>query len=161
MPSHRYVRTPDSPPPSIGYVEGLLEVMASFEGMILRRETMLSSHDIQVTPLQTGPSEPSPAAGREIQARGRGRRRVPARRDDDDESSEDEEPVSPQSKSSKGGGDGTSSGSMGGDDVEEGSEDGSRGSSGSGSGLDSGSGADGNGSGSTQPRKRMKRASQS
>ncbi|GMP96422.1 hypothetical protein CsSME_00045079 [Camellia sinensis var. sinensis] len=47
LPDHRYVRTPDSPPPSIEYVEGLLELMASFEGMILRRETMLSSHGIQ------------------------------------------------------------------------------------------------------------------
>ncbi|KAI8009968.1 Protein MAIN-LIKE 2, partial [Camellia lanceoleosa] len=47
LPDHRYVRTPDSPPPSIEYVEGLLEVLASFEGMILRRDTMLSFHGIQ------------------------------------------------------------------------------------------------------------------
>ncbi|GMP24457.1 hypothetical protein CsSME_00001719 [Camellia sinensis var. sinensis] len=48
---HRYVRTPDSPPicitPSIDYVKGLLEVMAFFEGMILRREMMLTSQGIQ------------------------------------------------------------------------------------------------------------------
>ncbi|KAI7982454.1 Protein MAIN-LIKE 2, partial [Camellia lanceoleosa] len=47
LPSHGYVRTPDSPPPSTGYVKVLLEVFASFEDMILRRETMLSSHGIQ------------------------------------------------------------------------------------------------------------------
>ncbi|KAI7998366.1 Protein MAIN-LIKE 2, partial [Camellia lanceoleosa] len=33
--------------PSVGYVEGLLEVLAIFKGMTLRRETMLSSHGIQ------------------------------------------------------------------------------------------------------------------
>lgn len=35
LPDHRYVRTPGSPPPSVEYVEGLLQVMASFESMIL------------------------------------------------------------------------------------------------------------------------------
>ncbi|GMP37948.1 hypothetical protein CsSME_00009403 [Camellia sinensis var. sinensis] len=123
LPDHRYVRTPGSPPPSVEYVEGLLQVMASFEGIILRREMMLTSH------------------------------RIP--------SSEEEEPASPQSESFEGGGDGTGSGSEGGDDAVEGSEEGSGGDSGSGSSLDSDGGADGDDAESAQPRKMMKRASQS
>ncbi|XP_028070047.1 hyphally regulated cell wall protein 3-like [Camellia sinensis] len=116
-----------------------------------------------VTPFQTGPSEPSPAAGRKIPAHGRGRGREPVMHDDYDETSEDEEPVSPQSESSEGGGDGTGtgSGSESGDDVEEGSEDGNGDSSGSGSSSDSDSGAGGDSSKSAQPRKKTKRASQS
>ncbi|XP_028062262.1 induced during hyphae development protein 1-like [Camellia sinensis] len=149
--------------PSIEYVEGLLEVMASFEGMILRREMMLNSHGIQVTPLQTGPSEPSLVVGREILARSRGRGREPVVRNDDDKTSEDEEPASPQSESSKGGGDDIGSGFEGGDDAEEGSKDGSGGSSdsGSGSSSDSNSSANGDSSKSAQLRKRTKRASRS
>ncbi|XP_028105275.1 hyphally-regulated protein-like [Camellia sinensis] len=161
LPDHRYVRTPGSPPPSVEYVEGLLQVMASFEGIILRREMMLTSHRIPVTPLQTGPSESSRAVEREISAHSRGRCQKPITCDDNGESSEEEEPASPQSESFEGGGDGTGSGSEGGDDAVEGSEEGSGGDSGSGSSLDSDGGADGDDAESAQPRKMMKRASQS
>ncbi|GMP24295.1 hypothetical protein CsSME_00001610 [Camellia sinensis var. sinensis] len=50
---YRYTRAHDAPPictaflASPGYTEGLLELLASFEGMILRRETLLSFHGIQ------------------------------------------------------------------------------------------------------------------
>ncbi|XP_028080507.1 uncharacterized protein LOC114282074 [Camellia sinensis] len=42
MPDHRYVNDPDSPPPTREYTEGLLGLVASLEGMVLRRETQLS-----------------------------------------------------------------------------------------------------------------------
>lgn len=69
---HRYVRVPDSPLAPAGYVEGLLTMLASFEGMILRREKLLGFHGIQVPSLPTavaavvaGPSAPPPAVKRE------------------------------------------------------------------------------------------------
>ncbi|XP_028076414.1 uncharacterized protein LOC114278545 [Camellia sinensis] len=71
LAGHRYVRALDAPPASTEYVEGLLEMLASLEGMILRRESILSFHGIEVPPLPTAvataavrPSVPSPAAGR-------------------------------------------------------------------------------------------------
>ncbi|CAL5404346.1 unnamed protein product [Camellia sinensis] len=70
LPDHRYVSAPDSALPPRGYVEGLLEAMASLEGMVLRRETMLYAYDISVTPLQPGPPGPSRVAGRGISIRG-------------------------------------------------------------------------------------------
>ncbi|GMP88165.1 hypothetical protein CsSME_00040242 [Camellia sinensis var. sinensis] len=66
MPDHRYVSDPDSPPPPREYTEGLLRVVASLEGMVLRRETMLCASCVQVPPLRTGPSRPSRAARRGI-----------------------------------------------------------------------------------------------
>ncbi|GMP41824.1 hypothetical protein CsSME_00011790 [Camellia sinensis var. sinensis] len=144
LPDHRYVSvdTPFLTPPR-GYVQGLLEVMASLEFLVLRREMILHSYDIPVlssllvTPVQPEPSKPSRVAGRGISARGQGRRRAPARCDD--ESSEEEED------------DVTGSGSKGGDDAEEDSDDGGSGSNG---------GAEGSGAKAAQP-KRVKRASQS
>lgn len=79
LPGHRYVSDPDSPPPPREYTEQLLEVVASLESMVLRRETMLYISGIPVTPLQPGPSRPSRAAGRGVSTRGRGMRRAPAR----------------------------------------------------------------------------------
>ncbi|GMP41590.1 hypothetical protein CsSME_00011636 [Camellia sinensis var. sinensis] len=143
FPDHRYVRAFDSASPSTGYVEGLLEAMASLEFLVLRRETMLHSHGISVlssflvTPLQPRPPGPSRVAGRRIPTRGRERRRAPARRDD--ESREEEELENPHS------------GSEGRDDTQEDSEDG-------GSGSDRG--ADGGRVKAAQP-KRVKMASRS
>ncbi|XP_028052376.1 uncharacterized protein LOC114256875 [Camellia sinensis] len=51
LPDHRYVSDPDSPPPPREYTEGLLEVVASLESMVLRRETLLYASGISVTPL--------------------------------------------------------------------------------------------------------------
>ncbi|KAI7985422.1 Protein MAINTENANCE OF MERISTEMS, partial [Camellia lanceoleosa] len=42
MPGHPYVRDPNSLPPTTEYTEGLLGLVASLEGMVLRRETQLS-----------------------------------------------------------------------------------------------------------------------
>ncbi|XP_028070117.1 splicing factor 3B subunit 4-like [Camellia sinensis] len=47
LPDHRYVRDPDSPPPPVEYVDEILGVMASLEGMVLRRETHLSAMGVQ------------------------------------------------------------------------------------------------------------------
>ncbi|KAL7260133.1 hypothetical protein ACSBR1_005904 [Camellia fascicularis] len=47
-PDHRYISDPDSPPPSREYTDGLLEVVPSLEGMVLRRETLLHSYSIPV-----------------------------------------------------------------------------------------------------------------
>ncbi|GMP35924.1 hypothetical protein CsSME_00008198 [Camellia sinensis var. sinensis] len=79
MPDHQYVSDPDPPPPPREYTEGLLGVVASLEGMVLWRETMLCASGVQVPPLRTGPSRPSRAARRGVSARGRGRRRAPVR----------------------------------------------------------------------------------
>lgn len=48
LPDHRYVSDPDSPLPPREYTEGLLEVVASLEGMVLRRETLLHSYSIPI-----------------------------------------------------------------------------------------------------------------
>ncbi|XP_028127109.1 uncharacterized protein LOC114323651 [Camellia sinensis] len=71
---HKYVRAPDSPPEPARYIKGLLEMLASFEGMILRREALFGFHGIQVPPLPiapvtavAGPSAPPPPVGRERQ----------------------------------------------------------------------------------------------
>ncbi|KAI7997899.1 Protein MAINTENANCE OF MERISTEMS, partial [Camellia lanceoleosa] len=42
MPGHRYVRDPDSPPPPVEYMDQVLKMVASLEGMVLRREAQLS-----------------------------------------------------------------------------------------------------------------------
>ncbi|GMP40999.1 hypothetical protein CsSME_00011253 [Camellia sinensis var. sinensis] len=81
---HRYVSAPDAPPAPPGYTEDLLELLASFGGMLLRREALLGFHNIQVLLIPTsptttapGPSVPPPEARRERQAptckRGRAR----------------------------------------------------------------------------------------
>ncbi|KAI7986318.1 Protein MAINTENANCE OF MERISTEMS, partial [Camellia lanceoleosa] len=42
VPGHRYVRDPDSPLPHVEYMDQVLEMVASLEGMVLRREAQLS-----------------------------------------------------------------------------------------------------------------------
>ncbi|KAI7981944.1 Protein MAIN-LIKE 1, partial [Camellia lanceoleosa] len=42
VPGHRYVRDPESPPPPVEYMDQVLEMVASLEGMVLRREAQLS-----------------------------------------------------------------------------------------------------------------------
>lgn len=51
LPDHRYVSDPDSPPPPKEYTERLLGVMASLEGMVLRRETQLFIASVSLPPL--------------------------------------------------------------------------------------------------------------
>ncbi|GMP59111.1 hypothetical protein CsSME_00022524 [Camellia sinensis var. sinensis] len=145
LPNHRYVRDPDSSPPPSEYIEGLLRLVASLEGMVLRRETQLFIIGVSMPPLLVGPSRPSRGAGRGDSTRNRGRRRAPNR--DDPESSEEEESAHPQSETSAGREDDSGSGSEGGGDAEEDSEGGD-------------SDSDGDGAEVAQS-KRTKRASQS
>ncbi|GMP80448.1 hypothetical protein CsSME_00035543 [Camellia sinensis var. sinensis] len=147
MPDHRYVSDPDSPPPPREYIEGLLGVVASLEGMVLRRETMLCASGVQVPPLRTGQSRPSRVARRGVSARGRGGRRAPVR--PDDESSEEEESAYPQSETSTGRDDDYGSSAEDRGDAEEDSDDGD-------SDSDDGAGA---GGAEAAQLKRVKRAS--
>ncbi|GMP36540.1 hypothetical protein CsSME_00008635 [Camellia sinensis var. sinensis] len=149
MPDHQYVSDPDSLPPPREYTERLLGVVASLEGMVLRRETMLCASGVQVPPLQTGPSRPSRAARRGVSARGRGGRRAPVRQDD--ESSEEEELAHPQSETSARRDDDSGSSAEDGGDTEEDSDDGD---------SDSDDGAGAGGVEAAQP-KRVKKASRS
>ncbi|CAL5337496.1 unnamed protein product [Camellia sinensis] len=68
MPDHRYVSDPDSPPPPRDYMDEMLELVVSLEGMVLRREAQLSILGFQMPPLHTGPqaepSGPSQGVGR-------------------------------------------------------------------------------------------------
>ncbi|GMP43768.1 hypothetical protein CsSME_00013005 [Camellia sinensis var. sinensis] len=111
---HRYVSDPDSPPPPREYMEGMLGLVASLEGMVLRREAQFSILGVSMPSLytepQVGPSRPSRGVGRGGSTRGRGRHRAP-------------EPAHPQLETSadREGGSGSDSGS--GDEAKEGSED--------------------------------------
>ncbi|XP_028103973.1 uncharacterized protein LOC114303031, partial [Camellia sinensis] len=60
LPDHRYVRDPDSPPPPVEYVDEILGVMASLEGMVLRRETHLSAMGAQIPPVYAPPQAGPP-----------------------------------------------------------------------------------------------------
>ncbi|KAL7234326.1 hypothetical protein ACSBR1_017845 [Camellia fascicularis] len=107
LPDHRYVSNPDSPPPTREYTDELLGMLATFEGMILRREAQLGIMGVQMPPVYAppragppGPSQRSRGAGPARGARGgrpsrgaRGagssrRRRAPIT---EDEPGEDEE----------------------------------------------------------------------
>ncbi|XP_028075857.1 uncharacterized protein LOC114278068 [Camellia sinensis] len=149
MPDHRYVSDPDSPPPTREYTEGLLRLVASLEGMVLRRETQLSIVGVLMPPLHTGPqagpSKPPRRAGRGGSTRGRGRCKAPVV---EEESSEEEEPAHPQSETFAGREDDSGSGSGSGDDANEDSK-------GSDSDFDDDDGAE------VVPQKRTKRASYS
>ncbi|XP_028097964.1 uncharacterized protein LOC114297674 [Camellia sinensis] len=92
MPDHRYVSDPDSPPPPREYSDDLLGLVASLEGMVLRRETQLFIAGVTMPPLQARPSRPSRRVGRRDSSRRRGRRRAPVI---DDEESNEEESVHP------------------------------------------------------------------
>ncbi|XP_028077053.1 uncharacterized protein LOC114279075 [Camellia sinensis] len=48
MPDHPYTRDPNSPPPTTEYAELLLGLVASLEGMVLRREAQLSIMGVSV-----------------------------------------------------------------------------------------------------------------
>ncbi|GMP61509.1 hypothetical protein CsSME_00023947 [Camellia sinensis var. sinensis] len=150
MPDHRYISDPDSPPPHREYIEGLLGVVASLEGIILQRETMLCAFGVQVPPLRTGPSRPSRAARRGVSARGRGGRRAPVSQDDE-ESSKESESAHPQFETSIGRDDDSGSSSEDGGDTEEAFEDGD---------SDSDDGVSAGGAEAAQP-KMVKRASRS
>ncbi|XP_028078014.1 uncharacterized protein LOC114279924 [Camellia sinensis] len=110
-------------PPPGEYSDDLLGLVASLEGMVLRRETQLFIAGVMMPPLQAGPSRPSRGAGRGDSSRRRGRRRAPII--NDKESSEEKESAHPQSETSAGREEDSGSDSESGDDDEEGSEDGS------------------------------------
>ncbi|GMP50871.1 hypothetical protein CsSME_00017306 [Camellia sinensis var. sinensis] len=100
MPSDRYAIDPDSPPPSRGYMEEVVGLVATLEGMVLRREAQLSVAGIQMPswsgqpqarppgpPWGAGPSGPFQGAGPSRPSRGfgpsrpfRGARGGPVRR---------------------------------------------------------------------------------
>ncbi|GMP61367.1 hypothetical protein CsSME_00023862 [Camellia sinensis var. sinensis] len=149
MPDHRYVSDPDSPPPPREYMEGVLGLVASLEGMVLRREAQLSILGFSMPSLHTGPqagpSRPSRGARKGGSTRDRGRRRA---RVIEEESSEKEEPTHPQSETSADREGGSSSGSeSGGDDGEDPEDDSSN--------------SDGAGGAEAVPQKMTKRASYS
>ncbi|KAI7994737.1 hypothetical protein LOK49_LG11G00498 [Camellia lanceoleosa] len=50
-PGHRYVSDPDSPPPPREYIDQMLGVVASLEGMVLRREAQMSIMCFQMPPV--------------------------------------------------------------------------------------------------------------
>ncbi|XP_028074154.1 RNA-binding E3 ubiquitin-protein ligase MEX3C-like [Camellia sinensis] len=121
MPSDRYAIDPDSPPPSRGYMEEVVGLVATLEGMVLRREAQLSVAGIQMPswsgqpqsrppgpPWGAGPSGPFQGAGPSWPSRGagpsrpfRGARGGPVRRrrahvvevepDEEEEDAEEEE----------------------------------------------------------------------
>ncbi|XP_028090260.1 uncharacterized protein LOC114290519 [Camellia sinensis] len=67
MPSDRYAIDPDSPLPSRGYTEEVVGLVATLEGMVLRREAQLSVAGIQMpswsSQPQARPSGPPWGAG--------------------------------------------------------------------------------------------------
>ncbi|CAL5328236.1 unnamed protein product [Camellia sinensis] len=121
MPSDRYAIDPDSPPPSRGYIEEVVGLVATLEGMVLRREAQLSVAGIQMPSWSgqpqarppgphwgAGPSGPFQGAGSSRPSRGagpsrpfRGARGGPVRRrrahvvevepDEEEEDAEEEE----------------------------------------------------------------------
>ncbi|XP_028095556.1 uncharacterized protein LOC114295518 [Camellia sinensis] len=149
LSDHRYVRDPNSPPPPSEYMDGLLEVVASLEGMVLQREMLLFVAGVQVPLLQAGPFRPSRGTGRGSSTRSRGRRRALIR--DDEKPSEEKESAHLQSETFVGREEDSGSGSESGGDAGVDPEDGS---------SDSDGGAGGGGAEATQV-KRMKRASRS
>ncbi|GMQ01745.1 hypothetical protein CsSME_00048281 [Camellia sinensis var. sinensis] len=130
-------------------MDGLLEVVASLEGMVLQREMLLFVAGVQVPLLQAGPFRPSRGTGRGSSTRSRGRRRALIR--DDEEPSEEKESAHLQSETFVGREEDSGSGSESGGDAGVDPEDGS---------SDSDGGAGGGGAEATQV-KRMKRASRS
>ncbi|KAL7212351.1 hypothetical protein ACSBR2_015103 [Camellia fascicularis] len=157
-PDHRFVRDPDSPPPPIEYMDEMLGLVASLEGMVLRREAQLSIMGVQMPPVytqpQAGPSRPRRGAGPSGPSRGvrrGGSSRKCRAQIIEEEASEEEEAVDRQSETSADRKEGSDPGSGSGDEAEEGSEDG---------GSDSDD-ADGDDGVEAVPQKRTKRASYS
>ncbi|KAI8010906.1 Mediator of RNA polymerase II transcription subunit 22b [Camellia lanceoleosa] len=164
MPDHRYVSDPDSPLPPREYIDEMLGLVASLEGMVLRREAQLSIMGVQMPPVytqpQAGPSRPSRGVGPSRPSRGAGpsrpsrgvrggesshRRRAHIM---EEEASEEEEAVDRQSETSADREEGSGPGSDSGGEVEEDLEDDS-------------SDSDGAGGAETVPQKRTKRVSYS
>ncbi|GMP35897.1 hypothetical protein CsSME_00008179 [Camellia sinensis var. sinensis] len=81
MPSDRYTIDPDSPPPSRGYMEEVVGLVATLEGMVLRREAQLSVAGIQMPSWsgqpQTRPAGPHWGAGHLGLFKGRGHLGLP------------------------------------------------------------------------------------
>ncbi|GMP82987.1 hypothetical protein CsSME_00037074 [Camellia sinensis var. sinensis] len=130
MPSDRYAIDPDSPPPSRGYIEEMVGLVATLEGMVLRREAQLSVAGIQMPTWSgqpqvrppgphwgAGPSEPFQGARSSRPSRGagpsrpfRGTRGGPVRRrrahvmevepDEEEEEEEEEEATDRQFETS-------------------------------------------------------------
>ncbi|XP_028057489.1 uncharacterized protein LOC114261416 [Camellia sinensis] len=160
MFDHRYVRDPDSPPPPVEYMDEMLGMMATLEGMVLRREAQLSIMGVQMPPVyqpRTGPSRPSrPSRGagpfRPSRGAGRGesscRRRVHIVEEEPGEDEEEEEAADRQSETSADREEGSDPGSGSGEEAEEDPEDDS-------------SDSDGAGGAEPVPQKRTKRASYS
>ncbi|GMP73882.1 hypothetical protein CsSME_00031481 [Camellia sinensis var. sinensis] len=64
MPDHRYVIDPDSPPPPREYMKGVIGLVASLEGMVLRREAQLSVMGFQMPPVYAQPQARPPGPSR-------------------------------------------------------------------------------------------------
>ncbi|KAF5934228.1 hypothetical protein HYC85_030399 [Camellia sinensis] len=158
MPGHRYVRDPDLPPPPVEYMDQVLEMVASLEGMVLRREAQLSIMGFQVPfsflmpPVyaspQAGPPGPSRAGG---PSGGSSRRRRAHIIEEEPGEDEEEEAADRQSETSADREDGSALGSGSGGEAEGDPED---------DDSDSDDG-DGDGGGESIPQKRTKRASYS
>ncbi|XP_028104156.1 uncharacterized protein LOC114303219 [Camellia sinensis] len=172
MPSDRYAIDPDSPPPSRGYIEEMVGLVATLEGMVLRREAQLSVAGIQMPTWSgqpqarppglhwgAGPSEPFQGAGSSRPSRGAGlsrpfrgaqggpvrRRRAHVVEVESDEEEEDAEATDRQFETSfEEGGSGFGSGNRG--EAEEDPEDES---------------SDSDGGVEVVPQKRTRRASRS
>ncbi|CAL5402080.1 unnamed protein product [Camellia sinensis] len=149
MPSDRYAIDPDSPLPSRGYIEEVVGLVATLEGMVLRREAQLSIAGIQMPswsgqpqarppgpPWGAGPSGPFHGVGSSGPFQGAGpsrpfrgarggssrRRRTHVVEAEPDEEEEEEEATDRQSETSaEEGGSGLGSGS--GDEAEGDPED--------------------------------------
>ncbi|GMP64430.1 hypothetical protein CsSME_00025713 [Camellia sinensis var. sinensis] len=173
MPGHRYVRAPDSPPPPVEYMGQVFEMVASLEGMVLRREAQLSIMGFQMPPVyaqpQTGPPGPSWGGGpsgpfrgagpsrpfrgvgpsRPFRGEGSSRRRRAHIVEEEPGEDEEEEAADRQSETSADREDGSGLGSGSGGEAEGDPED---------DDSDSDDG-DGDGGGESIPQKRTKRAS--
>ncbi|KAF5933444.1 hypothetical protein HYC85_029615 [Camellia sinensis] len=168
VPGHRYVRDPDSPPPPVEYMDQVLEMVASLEGMVLRREAQLSIMGFQMPPVyaqpQAGPPGPSRGGGPPGPFRGAGpswpfrgagggssRRRRAHIIEEEPSEDEEEEVADRQSETSADREDGFGLGSGSGGEAEGDPED-----------DDSDSDDDdGHGGGESIPQKRTRRASYS
>ncbi|KAL7229263.1 hypothetical protein ACSBR2_007881 [Camellia fascicularis] len=151
-PNHRFVRDPDSPPPPIEYMDEMLGLVASLEGMLMYYILSFQMPPLHAGP-QAGPSRPSGGAGPSRPSRGARRGGSSRKRRAqiiEEEASEEEEATDCQSETSADREEGSDPGSGSGNEAEEGSEGGSPDSD-----DDDGDGAE------AVPQKRTKRVSYS
>ncbi|XP_028107682.1 nucleosome-remodeling factor subunit BPTF-like [Camellia sinensis] len=176
MPSDRYAIDPDSPPPSRGYMEEVVGLVATLEGMVLRREAQLSVAGIQMPswsgqpqarpsgpPWGAEPSVPFHGAGSSRPSRGagpsrpfRGARGGPVRRrrahvvevepDEEEEDTEEEEEATDHQSETS---------------AEEGGSGFGSGNRGEAEGDPEDDSSDSDGGAEIFPQKRMRRASRS